>query len=167
MFFNPMIPLYSMSKFAVRGLALNLRQAVAGERDIHVCLVLPGPVDTPFFVRAANHAGHELRAIPPAYAPERLAAAILAQARSPRRQTTVGVVSYAILASHRVAPRLTESLVGWWAAIGLIRPTRAAHGSGALFDSPPAGTVHGGYRRGRLRRRLGEWWGREQAARSG
>ncbi|GGN90685.1 hypothetical protein GCM10010112_76280 [Actinoplanes lobatus] len=68
LFPNPMVPLYSMSKFAIRGLALNLRQAVAGNRRIHVCLVLPGPIDTPFFVRTANHTGRRLRAIPPAYA---------------------------------------------------------------------------------------------------
>lgn len=44
---NPTIPLYSMSKFAIRGLALSLQQAVARHPRIRVSLVLPGPVDTP------------------------------------------------------------------------------------------------------------------------
>jgi short-subunit dehydrogenase len=165
LFPNPLVPLYSMTKFAMRGLALNLQQSVAGHPRIRVCLVLPGPVDTPFFRRAANHTGRQLRAIPPASAPERLAATILACARRPRRQVTTGVVPHLALAAHRMAPRATESFVARWSATFLTRPAAAAPGSGSLFDSPPSGAVHGGYRRGRLRRRLGEWLGARRAAR--
>ncbi|GGN51428.1 short-subunit dehydrogenase [Actinoplanes campanulatus] len=157
LFPNPMVPLYSMSKFAIRGLALNLRQAVAGNRRIHVCLVLPGPIDTPFFERAANHTGRRLRAIPPAYAPERVAATIIACARRPRRQATTGVVSHLALAAYRLAPRATEAAVAQWSMRLVTGPTAAPASRGSLFDAPPTGAVHGGYRRGRLRRRLGEW----------
>ncbi|MGK5740063.1 SDR family NAD(P)-dependent oxidoreductase [Micromonospora sp. URMC 103] len=160
---NPLVPLYSMSKFAIRGLALNLQQAVAGHRRIRVCLVLPGPVDTPFFERAANHSGRQLRAIPPAYAPERLAARILAGARRPRRQVTTGVVGHLALTAHRVAPRITESVVARWSATYVTRRTAAAPSSGSLFEPPSSGAADGGYRRGRVRRRLGEWLGVAQA----
>ncbi|WP_238658707.1 SDR family NAD(P)-dependent oxidoreductase [Micromonospora foliorum] len=156
---NPLVPLYSMTKFAIRGLALNLQQEVARHPGIEVCLVMPGPVDTPFFERAANHSGRELRAIPPAYAPERLAATVLACARRPRRQVTTGVVSHLALAAHRMAPRVAESMVARWSATFLTRPTTAAPGPGSLFHPPPTGAVHGGYRRIRVRRRLGEWLG--------
>jgi short-subunit dehydrogenase len=164
LFPNPLVPLYSMTKFAIRGLALNLQQAVAGHPRIRVCLVLPGPVDTPFFRRAANHTGRQLRAIPPACAPERLATTILACARRPRRQVTTGVVAHLALAAHRMAPRATESLVARWSATLLTRPAAAAPGSGSLFDPPPTGAVHGGYRRGRIRRRLGAWLAATRAA---
>ncbi|MEU4560490.1 SDR family NAD(P)-dependent oxidoreductase [Actinoplanes sp. NPDC023936] len=156
---NSVIPLYSMSKFAVRGLALSLQQEVARHPRIRVCLVLPGTVDTPFFQRAANHTGRRLRAIPPAYAPERLAARILTVARHPRRQTTVGVVSHLMLAAHRVAPRAAESVIGRWGAAFVTGPSAVAPGPGAIFDPPATGAVHGGYRRGRVRRRLGTWLG--------
>ncbi|WP_328475358.1 SDR family NAD(P)-dependent oxidoreductase [Actinoplanes sp. NBC_00393] len=159
---NPTIPLYSMSKFAIRGLALSLQQAVARHPRIRVSLVLPGPVDTPFFRRAANHSGRQLRAIPPAYAPERIAAKIVSCARRPRRQATAGVVSHLALVAHRLAPRVTETVVGQWGGALVTRAAGAAPGPGALFDPPPTGTVHGGYRRGRLRRRLGEWLGAAQ-----
>jgi short-subunit dehydrogenase len=162
---NPLVPLYSLTKFAIRGLALNLQQAVAGHPRIRVCLVLPGPVDTPFFQRAANHVGRQLRAIPPAYAPERVAATILACAHRPRRQATTGVVAHLALAAHRMAPRAAEALVARWSATLLTRSTPAPPGSGSLFDPPPTGAVHGGYRRGRVRRRLGERLGLAQAAR--
>ncbi|GGQ77380.1 SDR family NAD(P)-dependent oxidoreductase [Couchioplanes azureus] len=165
LFPNPMVPLYSMSKFAIRGLALNLQQAVARHRRIDVCLILPGPVDTPFFRRAANHSGRQLRAIPPAYAPERLAAKILACAGRPRRQATAGVVSHLALVGHRIAPHITEALVARWSATFVTRQGKAEPGPGSLFEPPPAGAVHGGYRRGRLRRRLGEWLGDRQAHR--
>ncbi|MEU9828127.1 SDR family NAD(P)-dependent oxidoreductase [Micromonospora chersina] len=163
---NPLVPLYSMTKFAIRGLALNLQQEVARRPGIRVCLVMPGPVDTPFFERAANHSGRQLRAIPPAYAPERLAAAILACARRPRRQVTTGVVSHLALVAHRMAPRVTESLVARWSAAFLTKPVAAAATSGSLFDAPPTGAVQGGYRRIRVRRRFGEWLGVAQARRN-
>jgi short-subunit dehydrogenase len=165
LFPNPLIPLYSLTKFAIRGLALNLQQAVAGHPGIRVCLVLPGPVDTPFFQRAANHTGRQLRAIPPAYAPERIAATIIACARRPRRQATTGVVSHLALAAHRIAPRAAESVVARWSATMLTRSAPAEPGSGSLFDPPRTGAVHGGYRRGRVRRRLGQWLGAAQTAR--
>jgi short-subunit dehydrogenase len=164
LFPNPLVPLYSMTKFAIRGLALNLQQAVAGHPGIRVCLVLPGPVDTPFFVRAANHTGRQLRAIPPAYAPERLAATILARARRPRRQVTTGVVAHLALVAHRMSPRAAEWFVARWSATLLTKPPAASPGSGSLFDPPASGAVHGGYRRGRVRRRLGERLGVGRAA---
>jgi short-subunit dehydrogenase len=153
---NPQVPLYSMTKHAVRGLALNLQHALAGHRGIDVCLVLPGPVDTPLFQRAANHTGRELRAIPPAYAPGRVAATIVACARRPRRQATTGVVSHLAMTGHRLAPRLVEWLVARWSAEMLTRPVSAPKTSGSLFGPPATGAVPGGYRRGELRRRLGE-----------
>ncbi|GAA4937182.1 SDR family NAD(P)-dependent oxidoreductase [Actinoplanes utahensis] len=156
LFPNPLVPLYSMSKFAIRGLALNLRQTVAGNPRIRVGLVLPGPIDTPFFQRAANHTGRRLRAIPPAYAPERVAATILRCARRPRRQTTAGVVSHLALIAERIAPRATEAAVSWWSMALVTGPQPDEDRSGSLFSPPSSGAVSGGYRRGSLRRRLGD-----------
>jgi len=165
---NPQVPLYSMTKYAARGLAFNLRQAVAGLPGVDVCLVLPGPVDTPLFRRSANHTGRRLRAIPPATAPERVAATIVACARRPRREATSGVLAHAALVLHRVAPRSTERLVARWSAALITAAAPAPETPGTLFapESTP-GEVHGGYRRGRLRRRLGERLGTWQAQRAG
>jgi len=80
---NPIVPTYVMSKFAVRGLTLSLHQSVIGRRGRHVCVVLPGPIDTPMFARAANHSGRPLRAIPPAFSPERVAATVIRSANGP------------------------------------------------------------------------------------
>jgi NAD(P)-dependent dehydrogenase (short-subunit alcohol dehydrogenase family) len=152
LFPNPLVPIYSMSKYATRGLALNLQQAVAGLPGVEVCLVQPGPVDTPLFRRSANHTGRELRAIPPAATPE-------------RRHATSGVVGHLAVVAHRLAPRGTEWLVARWSAGTITRTVPATETSGALFAPPPTGSVHGGYRRGRLRRRLGERLGESMARR--
>lgn len=157
---NPMVPTYVMSKFAVRGLALALQRSVAGIRDIDVSLVLPGPIDTPLFERAANHTGHRLRAIPPAYAPERVAAAIVACLRRPRHQITAGALSRLILVGHRIAPRQVEVAIAAVAGRTITRREAAPQSSGALFQPPATGEVHGGWRRSRARRRLGGAWGR-------
>src|SRR3954452_17755758 len=56
---NPVVPTYAMSKFAICGLTLSLHQSTWHRSAIKVCTILPGPIDTPMFARAAkpNRAG--------------------------------------------------------------------------------------------------------------
>ena len=162
---NPVVPTYVMSKFAVRGLTLSLRNAMAGHRRIHVCVVMPGPVDTPIFDNAANSTGRELRVIPPGYAPERVAAAIVRCARRPRRQATVGVIGHLILLGHHVSPRLTDWGVAQWSGRLITRSAPAEERSGSVHEPAGEERLHGGYRKGRVRRRLGEGLGRWQGRR--
>jgi short-subunit dehydrogenase len=157
---NPQLPAYVASRFATRGLALSLRQAVAGDPDIEVCLLLPGPTDTPIFARAANRTGRTLRAIPPTAAPERVAAAIVGLTRRPRRQVTVGASGRAMLLAHRVWPRATEWAVARWSASLLTTAEPASGTDGALHTTDRRASTHGGWRRGRIRSWAGGWWGR-------
>jgi short-subunit dehydrogenase len=159
---NPAVPLYAMSKFAARGLALSLHHGASAWPGVRVCVVLPGPVDTPMFERAANHTGRGLRAIAPAIAPERVAAAIVSCARRPRRQVPVGASSRLILAGQRLSPRLTEWTVARLAAGLLLRPEPASDRAGAVLTPSPVapGRVHGSWRHGRRRRHAGEALGR-------
>lgn len=164
---NPLVPLYSMSKFAARGLALILRQSVAGYRDVHVCLVLPGPVDSPMFQRAANHTGPSATCHPARVRPRAPGRHHRRLRQEPRRQATAGVISHLLLVAHRLAPRLTEWAVAWWSATTLTRRVPVPDSPGALFTRFPTGVVHGGWRRGRLRRRFGERLGAALAPRRG
>lgn len=66
---------YATSKFAIRGLAEALRQEVLDQPNIHICTILPSVIDTPFFQHAANFSHHRVRAAPPVYTPEKVAAA--------------------------------------------------------------------------------------------
>lgn len=163
---NPVVPGYVMAKFAVRGLTLSLRQAVAGLPDVHVCLVVPGPIDTPLFQRSANHTGRKLRAIPPAVSVERVAAAVVGCARRPRRQCTAGLVARVVLLAHRIAPRPTELLVAQYSARAITTSEPEWPATGALAGPLPGpGSADGGWRLGRIRRAAGDRWGAFLAAR--
>lgn len=165
---NPRVPTYVMSKFAVRGLTAALHHDVRRWPGIDVCSVLPGPIDTPFFQRAADHTDRGVRAIPPAMAPERVAAKVVACARRPRREVTAGVVPHAILWGHRLAPHAVEWAVAELSARLITRAhdDAATTSPGAVFDPPPEAGTHGGWRRGRARRAVGERFGRALARRA-
>lgn len=163
---NPVVPLYVMTKFAVRGLSLSLHHATRHERGIRVCTVLPGPLDTELFERAANHSGRVVRAVPPACSPERGAAAIVSCARRPRRQVVVGGTGKMLLAvPHRVAPAATELVVALVTGALVVRRDPAPEGPGAVFTTAGSGSVSANWRRGRLRRAAGDALGRALARR--
>jgi short-subunit dehydrogenase len=102
---NPLVPSYCMTKFAIRGLTIALRQS-RRTRAIKICAVVPGPIDTPIFSGAANHIGHELRAIPPAASPWRVAATVVRCARRPHR-SMVGRAG--LTSSTRHTPRVSAA----------------------------------------------------------
>lgn len=150
---------YGMSKHAVRALGSGLRQQlrVEGVKGIDVCTVLPATIDTPHFQQAANYTGHRVVAMPPVYTPERVAKAVVALVRHPRREVVVGPAGRALVRQSRMAPALAER--------AMARQTDRAHldhdqdapaTHGALHvPAPGEGAVHGGWggrRRTALRR---------------
>jgi hypothetical protein len=78
---------------------------------VHVCVVLPATIDTPLFQHAANFTGAEVKALPPVYAPERVARAIVGLARRPRREVLVGTSAHVLSLAWTLAPALTERWV--------------------------------------------------------
>ena len=105
---SPLQSAYVASKFGVRGLTDALRQELADVRDIHVCNVLPGPIDTPLFQSAANHTGVRITAPEPTVDAARCAAAILRVLVKPEDEIGVGLNTRLGLAGNRVAPRITD-----------------------------------------------------------
>ena len=162
---NPVVPTYSMSKFAVRGLTLSLHQSTWHRSPIRVCTILPGPIDTPMFARAANRSGRAIRAIPPAFSPERVAAAVVRSVRRPRRQRTTGLTGALIVAGMHVLPRFTETVVAQIAARLVFRPLAAPSTRGALEAANVPGRTSGGWRRFPLRVYIGDVVGRQLARR--
>jgi short-subunit dehydrogenase len=98
---------YCASKHAVIALSSILRQELYGS-GIDVCLVTPATVDTPLFQHAANFSGHEIVPMRPVYRPERVAAAIVACAKRPRREVVVGFAPRLSRLFRLVAPALFE-----------------------------------------------------------
>ena len=107
---SPFQSAYVASKHAVRALSDSVRQEVVDADDIHVCTVLPGPVDTPLFRSGANYTGW--RVVPPGAPvdPARVAAGIIRCATQPTREVVVGASTRAGLLVTRIAPALAESV---------------------------------------------------------
>ena len=160
---NPIVPTYSMTKYAVRGLTLSLHQSTWPRSPIHVCVILPGPIDTPMFLSAANYTGRPIRAIPPAFSPERVAAAVIRSVRRPRRQRTTGVTGALIALGLHVVPRFTETVVAQIAARLIFRPGTIEDTEGTIFAPRPGASTSGGYRRSARRARIGDFVGRSLA----
>jgi short-subunit dehydrogenase len=146
---QPYAPAYTMSKFAVRALSASLRQELwlDGVRGVRVCAVLPSTIDTPLFQHAANYTGRRVKAMPPVYPPERVAAAIVRLVRRPRREVVVGPAGRLLVAQSRLTPGFVEKLTAVQVdRTHLSRRRPAPAGPGNLYQ-PAAGTgsVEGGW----------------------
>jgi short-subunit dehydrogenase len=141
---------YIAAKFAVRGLSLALRQEWR-EDGIAVGLVLPASVDTPLFNEAANWYGRRVKAIAPANNPNRIARAIVAMARRPRRERLAGLGGATLVHGHALAPRLVERLVAWQAPYNGFDQDRPASPSPGNLHEPSDGPIseRGGWTAGR------------------
>lgn len=138
---------YVASKHAVHGLGESVRMELKGERRIHVCSVMPGAIDTPFFQHAANHSGRQVKAPVPTIRPEAVARAIEGCIRRPRRERPVGVSTRLLLTQRRFMPRMTEAVVARQMGRDQFRRGAAPDSAGNLFE-PMDDAVRGGWRGG-------------------
>lgn len=108
----PGIGAYVTGKWAQLGLARTLQLETRDAPDIVISTVSPGGVDTPIYWRAANVEGPVGAPPPPAYAPERVARAILRAADHRRKRMSVGVLNQLVVAGFRFVTPLYDVLVG-------------------------------------------------------
>jgi NAD(P)-dependent dehydrogenase (short-subunit alcohol dehydrogenase family) len=100
---------YCAAKHALKAFTDALRMELQEEgAPISVSLVKPGSIDTPFFEKARTYLGVEPQPVPPVYAPEIAADAILACAQRPVRDVIVGG-SGKMLSLAALAPRVADS----------------------------------------------------------
>ncbi len=146
----PYTSAYVASKFAVEGLAGALRQELAAWPDIHVCNVLPGPVDTPIWRVAANYSGRKPKPPPPVHSAEEVAAAMIRCSINPRRELVVGTFQKIQAISNGIAPATTEKVVGRALARLQFERAPAEPGPGHLYaPGEDWTTVSGGFGRRR------------------
>jgi short-subunit dehydrogenase len=151
---------YTMSKFAIRGLGVALREELRGARGVSVSTVLPAAVDTPIYAAAANYSGRVPHPPPPVYTAERVAEVIVRQLRRPRREVVAGgLLGRAFVLQHVLAPRVAERVLALDVDASLRRDGAVPPTSGALHvpGAAPA-AVDGGWagaRRERRRRAVG------------
>lgn len=108
----PVQGIYSASKHAVKGYTDALRvELEASGAPVSVTLIKPAAIDTPYVKHAKNYLDVEPRNIPPYYAPDVVADAILDAAEHPRRDVFVGGASAAMSIMGRSAQRTTDRVM--------------------------------------------------------
>jgi NAD(P)-dependent dehydrogenase (short-subunit alcohol dehydrogenase family) len=99
---------YCAAKHALKAFTDSLRMELEEEgAPISVTLVKPGSIDTPFFEKAKTLLGVEPQPVPPVYAPEVVAEAILECAQRPVRDVITGGMGK-LLSLANMAPRLAD-----------------------------------------------------------
>jgi len=148
---------YVTSKWAVRGFGESLRMDLVDYPEIHVCTVMPGPIDTPLFQHAANYTGRAIKAPGVAFAPERVAETMVALARRPRAEAYVGGANRFASIGHDLMPGIFERRMARVMGKLLLRDQPAQAGHGNLFAPVRDGhAVSGGWGQARGgKRRLG------------
>jgi short-subunit dehydrogenase len=144
----PYLSAYVASKHSVRALSDCVRQELFDLDDVHVCTVLPGPIDTPFFQHSANFSGREIKPIKPVIDAHRVAHAIVSVCTRPRREAVVGGSSRQSLLLARLAPGLLERIVSRKIDSDHFADRPAPPSDGNLFEPDPGGDqVTGGWAR--------------------
>lgn len=105
----PLLATYSASKHGVRafseGLRLELKHAGL---NIHVTVVYPSSMNTPFFNHARSYLGAKPMPLKPIYNPELVAESIVRAAEHPQRDIFVGGGGKFLTVLQNVNPRLVD-----------------------------------------------------------
>ena len=105
----PLLGIYCAAKHAVKGYTDALRMELEHDHiPISVSLVKPASITTPFIEHARSHMHEEPELIPPVYAPEEVARAILHCAVKPTRDVHVGGVAKLMSTLGAFAPRTLD-----------------------------------------------------------
>ena len=104
---------YSGSKYALRGFTEAVRAELEEENSaVHLTMVHPPAVNTPFYNHAASHMPKPVRPPPPVYQPEIIADAIYLAATTRRREVKVTATTVAFAVGNKFAPGLLDFLGG-------------------------------------------------------
>jgi short-subunit dehydrogenase len=101
---------YTASKFGLQGFAEALKGELEGWKDIQVCNLYPGFLDTPGIQHAANYTGKYLKPAPPVMDPYRVARAVVRIIQSPKPNKTIGLSPALLKLSWALFPGLTRSI---------------------------------------------------------
>ena len=104
---------YSGSKYALRGFTEAVRSELEEEGSaVHLTMVHPPAVNTPFYNHATSHMPHPVRPPPPVYQPEIIADAIYFAATARRREVKVTASTVGFAIANKFAPGLLDVLGG-------------------------------------------------------
>jgi len=137
---------YTASKHAVKGFTDSLRLEVEKSgAPVCITLIQPAAIDTPYPEHAKNHLGFEAKHMPPVYAPEVVAKAILHCAERPERNVLVGGSGKVFSTSEKFAPRLFDRMKEATSFHGQLTDRPARSGDTLFHPRPDDGRIRGGH----------------------
>lgn len=108
----PLQSVYSASKHGMIGMIDALRVELMQQGiPVSVTTVLPASIDTTFYMQEETKLGIEASPIPPVYAPDLVADAILYAAEHPVRDIHVGTTSRVLSLLRNAPPQMLDSLM--------------------------------------------------------
>jgi short-subunit dehydrogenase len=151
----PLLASYSGAKYAVRGFTEAVRAELRHERRrVHLTIIYPPAVNTPFFSHAQSHLKHPPRPAPPVYQPEIVAEGIYLAATTRRRELRIGGITIAFAWLTMLAPWLAAYFIDRLGYDGQVIDDDAVRDRRdptlAAPSSRPSGT-HGPFDKGALR----------------
>jgi NAD(P)-dependent dehydrogenase (short-subunit alcohol dehydrogenase family) len=149
----PSMGAYNAAKWGQLGLVRALQTEVRRERGLHVCLVMPGAIDTPIYHQAATYAGSRGSAPPPVISPHSVASSCLRLLDHPRRMVHAGPVNRLAVIGFRLVPGIYDRLAGPLVNHVVLRGPSAPPSPGNVHEPVPDGErLNGGWTlAGRLR----------------
>jgi short-subunit dehydrogenase len=137
----PLQGVYCASKHGVKGFTEALRLELKHtypDADLHVTLILPAVINTPFYASARSRMGVRPRPIPPLYEPAVVAETIVFAAEHPRRDLYAGGFGKALAVLQSLSPPLTDRMMLLGGALfRLQRGDEPDDGRGNLFAPAP------------------------------
>lgn len=108
----PLQSTYCATKHAVKGFTEAVRMELEHERaGVHVTLIQPAVINTPYYNHARARMAFEPRAMFPVYEPSLVAEAIIHAARHPVRDLVVGDGGKVLTVLQRISPALVDRLM--------------------------------------------------------
>jgi NAD(P)-dependent dehydrogenase (short-subunit alcohol dehydrogenase family) len=145
---TPFMSSYVTSKWAVRGLGRLLEIETRDADGVHVCVVSPGPVDTPVYQQAASYAGRVGRPPPPVDPADRVAEAMVRCLDDPKGRVSVGALNPVVRLGFAAAPWAFDRLVTPLMKLAGLSRERTGPTEGNVFEPQPEGEqVSGGHGR--------------------
>ena len=143
----PLLSSYSGAKHAVRGFTDAIRSELSQERSgVHITIVYPPAVNTPFFSHAVSHMAKPPRPMSPVYQPDLVAEGIFRAATTRSREIQIGGITVLFGLFTKLFPHLIDRairLLGYAGQMTDCPEARRLRNPTLFAASPMAGCSHG------------------------